>query len=149
MKIHRRQISPEGLHLEGEEECPIADLAAEGIICAGPLSYALEIGITDGDLWANGTLSQPVTLSCVACLEAFPHTIEVHAFALHTQLPGPELIDLTPYIREDLLLALPPHPRCDRDGGRVCKGARTEDEKAAGDVPPRKPDWSALDKLKL
>ncbi len=38
---------------------------------------------------------------------------------------GPELVDLTPAIREDILLALPPYPRCDWDGkDRVSRSAR-------------------------
>lgn len=150
MKVHLRQIPDEGLHLEGEEDCPIPDLAAEQIVCAGPLRYSLDLGISEGALWANGRLSQPVELSCVACLERFLYTIEVPEFAFHTELAGPETIDLIPFIREDVLLNLPSHPRCDRDGGRVCPGpavARDSEQSESLAVPP--PDWSALDKLKL
>src|SRR2546423_9102190 len=52
----------------------------------------------------------------------FPYTtlfrseIKVPAFALHTELHGPENIDITPFLREDILLNLPPYPHCDRDG---------------------------------
>ena len=35
---------------------------------------------------------------------------------------------------------------CDREGGRICKSAKTE---SAPSAVKRKPDWSALDKLKL
>jgi uncharacterized metal-binding protein YceD (DUF177 family) len=146
VKIHLKQIPPQGLHLEGEEDCPIHGLEAEGIRCAGPLHYDLDVGVAGDALWANGSLSQPVQLRCVSCLEEFVHQIQVSAFAVHRQLQGPETADLTPFMREDLLLNLPAHPRCDKDGNQVCKPKRTE--------PPeqdtkRKSDWSALDKLKL
>jgi uncharacterized metal-binding protein YceD (DUF177 family) len=152
MKIHLKQIPPDGLHLEGEEKCPIPELEAEGIRCAGPLSYALDLGISEGALWANGTLSQPVELRCVSCLEPFIYNIEVRSFALHTELSGPEQLDLTPYLREDVLLNLPPYPHCDRDGNRVCKAAEVANAAAAkpesvSNEPP--PAWSELDKLKL
>jgi uncharacterized metal-binding protein YceD (DUF177 family) len=49
-------------------------------------------------------------------------------------------------MREDILLNLPAHPRCDREGGRVCKAAAAI---AAAAETKRKADWSALDKLKL
>ena len=107
MKVHLKQIPAAGLHLEGEEECPISELNAEGIRCAGPLHYNIDIGISSGALWANGSLSQPVELRCVSCLEKFVHEIEVPAFAVHTDLRGPETVDLTSFIREDLLLNLP------------------------------------------
>ena len=79
-------------------------------------------------------------------LEAQLHEIRVPAFAVHTELNGPETVDLTPFVREDLLLNLPAHPHCDRDGDRVCKAkqVKTEEQDAR-----RKSDWSALDKLKL
>ena len=152
MKVHLRQIPDDGLHLEGEEECPIPELAAEEIVCAGPLQYSLDLGISEGSLWANGRISQPVEVTCVSCLERFVHTIEVPDFALLTELGGPETIDLTPFIREDILLNLPAYPHCDSTGERVCSAPH--EQAARGEVDAeieaaRKPDWSALDKLDL
>lgn len=151
MKVHLRQIPEDGLHLEGEEDCPIPELASEEVICAGPLRYSLDLGISEGALWANGKLSQPVELACVSCLERFVYTIDVPEFAIHTELGGPETIDLTPFVREDILLNLPAYPRCDRNGDRVCPAAHLHQTRA--DDPAveeaRKPDWSALDKLEL
>jgi uncharacterized protein len=151
MKVHLRQIHEDGLHLEGEEECPIPDLAAEDVRCTGPLRYALDLGIAEGALWATGSLVQPVELRCVRCLEPFPFDIEAKAFSIHLDLTGPELIDLTPYLREDILLNLPAHPHCDREGGRVCPAAATTAADAAVTeaTPKAQPDWSPLDKLKL
>src|SRR5881396_1119791 len=146
MKVHLKQIPTQGTRLEGEEECPIQGLESEGIRCAGRLHYDIDLGVAAGGLWANGSLSQPVELRCVSCLEKFMHEIRVPAFAVHTELHGPETVDLTPFIREDLLLNLPVHPHCDRDGDRVCKAKqiKTEEQNAR-----RKSNWSALDKLKL
>jgi uncharacterized metal-binding protein YceD (DUF177 family) len=150
MKVHLRQIPAEGLHLEGEEDCPIPELAKEEIVCAGPLRYSLAIGISEGALWANGTLAQPVKMQCVACLEPFVHTIEVPGFALHMELGGPEVVDLGSAVREDILLNLPPYPHCDREGDRVCPKPHLQQQAdSAAEEPARKPDWSALDDLKL
>jgi uncharacterized metal-binding protein YceD (DUF177 family) len=146
VKIHLKQIPAGGLQLKGEEDCPIPELEEEEMRCAGPLRYNIDIGVSDGALWANGSLKQSVELRCVACLEKFVHQIQVPAFALHTDLPGPEIVDLDPFIREEILLNLPAHPHCDRDGGRVCKAAHVD---AAEQSAKRKSDWSALDKLKI
>jgi len=126
MKVHLKQIPTQGLHLEGEEECPIHELESEGIRCAGRLHYDIDVGVAGGGLWANGSLLQPVELRCVSCLEEFLHEIRVPAFAVHMELHGPETVDLTPFMREDILLNLPAHPHCDRDGDRVCKGKQVE-----------------------
>lgn len=151
MKVHLKQIPAEGLHLEGEEDCLIAELESEDVRCAGPLKYTIDIGVAEGALWANGTLRQPVELSCVACLEKFVHEITVPAFALHTELHGPETVDLSPFMREDILLNLPAHPRCDREGGRACKMAKADETDTARQqrAAKRERDWSELDKLKL
>jgi len=148
MKVHLRQIQADGLHLEGEEECPIPELAAEDVVCTGPLRYSLDLGISEGSLWVTGNLVQPVEMKCVRCLEPFRYDIEVHAFSIHHQLTGPELIDLAPYVREDILLNLPAHPHCDREGGRKCPAAAPATPPAEADST-RAPDWSALAKLKL
>jgi len=146
MKVHLKQIPAQGLHLEGEQDCPIQDLESEGIRCVGRLHYDLDLGVAGGALWANGSLSQPVELRCVSCLEKFVHEIRVPAFAVHMELHGPETVDLTPSIREEILLNLPAHPHCDRDGDRVCKAKQV---KTTGQQMKRKSDWSALDRLKL
>jgi uncharacterized metal-binding protein YceD (DUF177 family) len=151
VKIHLKQIPAEGLHAEGEEDCLIPVLEGDAIRCAGRLHYSIDIGVSAGALWANGSLQQPVELRCVSCLETFVHHIKVPAFALHTDLDGPELVDLTPFMREDILLNLPAHPHCDRDGGRKCNAAEPEysnleeQEREA----KREHDWEALDKLNL
>jgi uncharacterized protein len=146
MKIHLKQVPAQGLHLDGDEDCPIHELEAEGVHCAGPLHYNIDVGIAGGALWARGSLSQPVELRCVSCLENFVHDIQVPAFAVHTELHGPETVDLTPFIREDLLLNLPAHPRCDRDGNRVCKAKQPV---TVEQDTRQQSDWSALDKLKI
>ena len=60
--------------------------------------------------------------NCIACdvSKRSRFDIEVKDFAVHTELAGPEVVDLTPFMREDILLNLPPYPHCDREGGRVC-----------------------------
>ena len=55
VKIHLRQIPPEGLHLEGEEDCPHpATRSRRKRAAPGRCSYALDVGISEGSLWANG-----------------------------------------------------------------------------------------------
>ncbi len=149
MKIHLRQISSEGTHFEGEEDCAIPELERDEVRCSGPLRYNLDVGISEGALWASGSLVQPVELRCVRCLEHFPYEIQVPDFALHMPLSGPETIDLTPALREDILLNLPAHPHCDRDGGRVCQEEREPTTAEIEEKAKLEHDWGALDKLKL
>jgi uncharacterized metal-binding protein YceD (DUF177 family) len=151
LKIHLSQIPPEGLHLRGEADCPVGDVP--DVRCIGPLRYDLNVGISGGALWAQGSLAQAVELQCVSCLEHFAHEIKVPDFALHTELTGPETVDLAPFLREDILLNLPPYPHCDREGENVCAGEkqRTMPEATASREADekRQHDWGALDQLKV
>ena len=149
MKIHLRQIPAGGVHLEDEEDCPLSLLNSEEVRRVGPLRYVLDAGISEGALWVRGELTQPVQLHCVRCLEPFAFDIKVKDFAVHTELTGPEEIDLTPFMREDILLNLPAYPHCDREGNRVCPAPITHHREEAKEEKERPTDWSALDKLKL
>ena len=115
------------------------------------MRYNLDLGVSGHALWANGTLIQPIEVTCVACLEKFTYDVKVPAFAIHTELNGPETVDLTPFFREDILLNLPAYPHCDREGGRTCKQAHIELSAAEkqDQEAKREHDWEALDKLKL
>ena len=150
MKVHIQQIPQEGLHLDGEEPSSILELSGELARTAGPIAYSLDIGLSDGGLFATGTLTVPLDLECVACLERFPFSLHITDFACQVELTGRETVDLTEYLREDTLLALPPHPHCDWNGERDCKGAfRKQTEIANEPLSDTREVWGALDQLKL
>ncbi len=112
MKVHLRQIpSGETLHLEGEEESSLLELELADAQPVGPLSYSLDVGVSDGGLFATGRLTQRVRLKCVACLEPFEKEIISNNFATQIELTGNESVDLTSEAREDIHLLLPAHPR--------------------------------------
>ena len=153
MKVHLRQIPAGGtLHLEGEEDPTPLGLEEAGAEPVGPLEYSLDAGVSEGGLFATGSLVQRVRMTCVSCLEPFERDIVVDPFATQIELEGSELVDLTPEAREDIHLFLPAHPRCDQGGEKTCPahfqaGARTAPlptEKAA-----RPALWEALDQLNL
>lgn len=125
MKIHLNQI-PLGrtLHLEGEEQGDILDLHDALVKVLRPVRYALDVGISEGGLFATGSVEADLELECVRCLTKFPYTVRVPGFAAQVELGTSQFVDLTEEIREDILLALPPHPHCDWDGGKACVGVR-------------------------
>ena len=155
MKIHLKQIPDEGLHVEGEEPNGILDLKDIAITPTSPVHYSLDVGVSDGGLFATGTIGVDLVCTCVACLERFAYSLELPGFACQVELIGRETVDLTDPVREDILLALPPHPHCDWNGERACKGAPAPIVKgsATGATPETDDEtskvWGALDQLKL
>ena len=156
MKIHLRQIPEDGLHLEGEEDSDILDLNDEQPVKqVGPLHYSLDIGKNTEGLWVTGEVSLDLELQCGRCLEFFVYPLRVDDLAMQMELPEFETVDLTPHLREDILLALPAYPRCDWSGERVCPGeefvvaARQDSVDAEEEKHQHPPSaWATLDQLK-
>ncbi len=148
MKIHLRQIPQGGsLHLEDSEDARFLGLEEVEARPVSPLHYALEVGLSGGGLFATGRISLRIRFRCVACLNEFETDLTIDPFALHKELDGRESVDLTAEIREDIHLALPAHPRCDADGGKICP-ARFSQMPGKASLPRGDAPWGALDQLK-
>ena len=148
MKVHLLQVPPEGLHLVGKEETEILDLGDPNVRPLDHVAYDLQVGTSGSAVFAVGHLSVDVELECVSCLRKFVYPLMVPDFAAQLESTGPEVSDLTPFIRADILLVLPAHPRCDWDGVTVCPGLRAQRKMV--DEPTRVPSaWDALDDLDL
>ncbi len=152
MKVHLKQIPVEGLHIEGEESERLLDVENPNFRPLGPVRYSLDVGLSGSGLFATGTLEVDLEMECVTGLEKFIYPLKIESFAMQTELDGRETVDLTPFVREDILLALPPYPHCDWNGERVCAGVQTKlvgDTKAGVPLSQVTVAWDELDKLKL
>jgi uncharacterized protein len=148
MKVHIKQIPAEGMHLEGEDPASILELDDPSVQPRGGVRWALDIGLSDGGLFATGKLAADLDMECVSCLRKFTFPLRVEDFATQIELNGPETVDLTDQVREDILLALPPYPHCDWNGQNVCKGAIRK-VKNSTESPGESHTWDELDKLKF
>jgi len=157
MKIHLHKLDEDGIELAGEEERDILDLGnGEATRQAGPITYEFQAGLDGDDVWVTGSISVDLELQCGRCLEAFPYPLSIPDVALHLPSEGQDVIDLTPHVREDILLALPAYPRCDWAGDKKCAAlaqdsALPEDSATAEnrETAPPSPVWGALDALQL
>jgi uncharacterized metal-binding protein YceD (DUF177 family) len=152
MKVHLLQIPADGKRYEGEESNAILDLHEPEVQPVSSVRYSFDVGLSNGGLWANGKLGVDLDLQCVKCLETFTYPVEVPDFAVQIELTGSETVDLTPAMREDILLTLPAHPHCDWNGAKVCPGAfhPAKPETPSAERPAETPAvWEALDQLKL
>lgn len=160
IKVHLQQIPESGfLQLSGEADPACLGLEEVEMAPAGPLFYHLEVGLSGGGLFATGSLSQKVKMTCVCCLESFEHEITTREFAMQRDLEGAELVDLTSEVREDIQLLLPMHPRCDLGGNKKCSAPFPKSDasfkrgsdcfKTQDSIPSEvRSVWSALDNLK-
>ncbi len=151
LQAHRAQIPHDGaLHIDGDLDPAILDLDATEWTATSPIRFSVDVTISDGDIYALGYTAIDIESRCVKCLEDFATSLEIPDLALHQEADGRELVDLTDTLREDILLLLPSHPRCDVDGNRECPATfRTAPQAPLANEPaPRSDAWNVLDEFK-
>ena len=120
MKIDPRQIPEGGLTLKGS--LPVADYAipAENIVGWNTMDYSFQVICTGGEITVTGTLGASFQIQCARCLDPIPWKLEINDFCQILSVPDDSVADLTPLIREDIILALPLAPRCELDSAGRC-----------------------------
>jgi len=155
LKVNLRHLEENGLHLKGELPMAELDLGIQDelIQLNKPLRYNLAVELLNDAVLVTGSLTLPLDCECSRCLKKFTTNLKLTGWALHLPLEGDDkvsvendCVDLTPFVREDILLDFPQHPLCKPDcAGLKSKTARKPEvvEKPAADL------WAKLDKLKL
>ena len=154
--VNLRHLAKHNLVLQGELPARELDMDThdEVIRVTQPLRYDAEVQKLAQSLLLRGELRLTLDCQCVRCLKPFQQPLAIEDWTCHVPLDGEEAarvvndcVDLTPYVREDILLALPQHPLCEPECGGLKLPARAKDpEKTAGKTASA---WDALDKLKL
>jgi uncharacterized metal-binding protein YceD (DUF177 family) len=149
LKVNLRHLEAHELHLEGQlspEELDF-DLHDEMIRAEKPLDYDLRVEQVAHGILVQGKLELTLDCQCVRCLKSFEKKIELPHWTLHLPLEGEEkatvdndCVDLTPFVREDILLEFPQHPLCRPDCAGLKKNMRGKAESGAS-------AWNELDKL--
>ena len=158
--VNLRHLEADNVKLSGKlpvEDLDI-DLRDEVIQVQRPLEYDLEIQKVEDGLLAKGELCLVLDCQCVRCLKAFQHTIQLPNWTELVPLAGEEAVsvvndcvDLTPLVREDILLEFPQHPLCDRECAGLPDAAKGQPTKQRGDGrhAAGSSAWAELNKLKL
>jgi uncharacterized metal-binding protein YceD (DUF177 family) len=151
LQAHRAHIPHDGsVQVAGDLDPAILNLEDTEWTAKSPIRFSVEISLSGGDIYGLGYAALDLTATCVKCLEEFSSALEIPDLALHKEADGRELVDLTDELREDILLILPSHPRCDVDGNRECSATfRTGPQAPLADELVARPEaWNALDQFK-
>lgn len=150
--INPRGIGPEGIDMSGDLPPEVVGLAEPTLRFSAPVVYRLRIDAAGPDLVVHGRVETVCETVCDRCAESFRLGIVVDSF-LHVVAGGVRLesVDLTPQIREDMILALPHKTLCRAECRGLCPmcGANRNEgscgcEPGGGETP-----WQALDSLDL
>ncbi|HEY5913587.1 MAG TPA: YceD family protein [Verrucomicrobiae bacterium] len=158
--VNCRHLETRPVHLQGEIPAGEMDLDPrdEVIQAEKPLRYDLEVEQFEDGLLVTGDLRLDLRCQCVRCLKAFTHRLHLENWTRHLPLEGEEkvavvndCVDLTPFVREDMLLEFPQHPLCEPE----CQGlpkmlvGRPKNTSDAGPPETGSPAWNELNKLRF
>jgi len=150
MIIEIPKLRPDGEWFEGEEDASILDVGGDaGMRTPNPIRYRLFAQPVSGKLVVRGEIEVGVEFRCVRCTDFFSTTVRESSFLRDYEISGGvETVDVTPDIREDVLLSLPSHPVCRDDCRGLCPhcGCNLNREPCSC-RPPEDARWGALDGL--
>ena len=160
LQINLRHLESHNLRLEGQ--LPVSDLdinIKDDIIqLVHPLEHDLEVQKLEDGLLIQGRLSLMLSCRCVRCLREFQYPLQLDPWTAHLPLQGEEAVavvndcvDLTPAVREDILLEFPQHPLCGSDcrGLRSTSAGKSKTFSSMGLSEEGSPAWKELNKLKF
>ena len=153
------QLEAKNLRLAGE--LPVQELELEQvdelIHPRQPLYYSLEAQQLADGILVQGQLKLSLECECARCLKPFECLLVLERWACHLPLEGEEKVlvvndsvDLTPWVREDILLAYPQHPLCKPECGGLVKKPTGQLKTPGGSKSKEvSSPWAELNKLKL
>ena len=158
--INLRHLEHKAVMLRGELSAAELDLQGiDELIHAGPtLEHDLLAERHERSILVQGSLRLTLACECVRCLKAFEHRLKLEEWSCLLPLAGDDrvlinndCVDLTPYVREDIVLAFPQHPLCEPDCRGLSSGPPAGAKPSSGAEATREQPsaWVELNKLKL
>ena len=157
LKVNLRLLEKESIQLDGDilgsELAP--DFHDELMRLSHPVEYELTVDRQSESLLVIGSLRTHVDCECSRCLKSFVLSVQLDEFSVLSPLEGEDALpvdgdfaDLTPSLREDILLSLPTNPLCGPDCRGLKPKGQSRELQVREQAEPNKA-WSALDNLKL
>ncbi len=146
-----------GAHRELSMQVEVDGLATSDAAVHGPVDLQLHLESVVSGLEVTGSLAAGWRGSCRRCLEPIEQTVQQDLREMFGSAPADDEtypiqdgeVDLTPMVRDCLVLALPIAPLCSED----CAGPAPDDYPMNQPEPspedrPKDPRWAALDALR-
>ena len=151
MRINVKRIPDGGEILRGTDPASIIDIADPAVRFEREIEYDLLAQIQGHALLVTGKLATTVNLCCGRCLRRFEQPLRVEQLVFHEELTGEDFVDLTPQIREDIILELPQRALCQEDCKGLCPHCGVDLNQRTCQCAVAQVDvrWHGLDNLKL
>ncbi len=119
IKVHLNQIKSDGVRLVGAVRPSDMQLEDDELVkFPKDIEYDVFVNIISGGVTAEAELRTEIACVCGRCLVEFNRRVEVKGVIHFYENTSSEEIDLTPDLREDILITFPQNFIC----GDECKG---------------------------
>jgi uncharacterized protein len=136
-----------------------SDVAIDDDRLSGDVAVAVDLEASIDDIIVSGQLSVAWSDECRRCLRPLSGTLEVDIEERYALQPDPTddvypitggQLDLTPMVREEILLAIPHAPLCRPGCPGLCPvcGADLQEGPCGCDTTTRDERWAVLDQLR-
>jgi uncharacterized metal-binding protein YceD (DUF177 family) len=152
MKFSPQQVLlDEPFSLVGKLPATVLELNDPAIKATSDISVNLLVNRVEENFLVTGELQTVLKLLCGRCADWMDWPIHVKDFTVDLEAPHPSSIDLTSFIREDILLQLPFNAVCRLDKDYRCpfSGKHYPPDTKPPTAIIGKEVWNALDKLKI
>lgn len=158
--LNIRDLEHGALEFSGEVPAFELDLDGDELIHAQePAVFELEAQLSEGAILVKGRVEMLLNCECARCLKKFQRPLCLEEWALLLPLEGEDkvstegdVVDLTPYLREDILLSYSQHPLCDaecRGLAQVSHGESGKGSNGSHGTGQQGSVWDELGKLKF
>jgi uncharacterized protein len=149
--IEVKDIPQEGIRLSGEISEQDVGLNYDGVEAGSHLRYDLTAEVVGHELLVRGSLAITVRMACSRCLKKVEREIKVANFSYNIHLSETTIIDLTPNMREDIIIALPLKPLCSDACRGICPTCGKDLNEGSCSCKPQKGDmrWDILDGMDI
>lgn len=152
MIIEIAKIPEEGIELDGEEPAAILDFPADAEIQpVDPIRYHCHVQAVSGKLIVTGSLETRAEFTCSRCVRRFVLPVREAGFeAIQSYADRFAIVDLTPDLRDAMILAFPVYPVCSAECRGLCPHCgRDLNRGRCRCVVSRDNRWTELDKLAI
>ncbi|HCE46890.1 MAG TPA: hypothetical protein DET40_25360 [Lentisphaeria bacterium] len=154
IRIFVNQVDFNGVKVSGKEK--VADMEFVGLDSLVKLPETVDYDLTatqvNGGVLVSGRLEMDLECQCARCLKKYEYNVKCEEVCHFYETGANSEIDLTPELREDILITFPQNFICSSD----CKGlcpvcGENKNVKSCrcGDFKEENSCWNELDKLAL
>lgn len=121
IKISTLRLTVDGMEVSGEEPPSFLELEDSRIVTYNqPIYYKLNASLVNNGALVTGSISTVLICSCVRCLEEFNRKVENTEVCHFYENPLSPEIDLTPDLREDMVISFPQNYLCSEQCRGLC-----------------------------